>query len=261
MLFFHLSSDHWGFWRFFYDSPEMNCSIFFSMHMLWMTKKIHHSLRYFIIGERKFPWFNISPIPFPNGDYSWWGAGRFSSLWLCFWPLIGMQNISHPVFNAYSSRSTSGISVSLLFKFITNVFDPWEILTQEWVLSLFKDQILISTPYLPCKQLVASSNTGPIFVLQPSEILHPYNFYSIYLVVTAFQFVLHIVAIENFDTLGHHNPKELLSWSHWARVRNFIIVSLQRVAPSSREGIHTLHISPRLLRKDWADLQRQLCEK
>ena len=54
-------------------------------------------------------------------------------------------------FNAYSSSWPSGISVSLLFKFITNLFDPWEILTQEWALSLFKDIILTSTPYLPCK--------------------------------------------------------------------------------------------------------------
>ena len=38
-----------------------------------------------------------------------------------------------------SSSWHSGISVSLLFKFITNLFDPWEILTEEWVLSLFKD--------------------------------------------------------------------------------------------------------------------------
>ena len=67
-------------------------------------------------------------------------------------------------FNAYSSSWSSGISVSLLFKFITNLFDPWEILTQEWVLSLSKDQILISTPYLPCQKLVTTSNTGPTLV-------------------------------------------------------------------------------------------------
>ena len=39
------------------------------------------------------------------------------------------------------------------------------------------------------------------------EILHPYTNYSIYLVVTIVQFVLHIVAIEDLDSLGHHNPK------------------------------------------------------
>ena len=68
----------------FFDSPEMNCSIFFSMHMLWMTKKIHHFLRYFKIGEWIFPWFNISPSPLPNRNYSWRRAGRSSSWWFCF---------------------------------------------------------------------------------------------------------------------------------------------------------------------------------
>ena len=43
-------------------------------------------------------------------------------------------------FNAYSSTWSSGMSVSLLFKFITNLFDQWEFLTQERVLSLFKDK-------------------------------------------------------------------------------------------------------------------------
>ena len=54
-------------------------------------------------------------------------------------------------FNAYSLSWTPEIPISLLFKFTTNLFDPWEILTQEWVLSLFTDQTLISTPYLACK--------------------------------------------------------------------------------------------------------------
>ena len=54
---------------------------------------------------------------------------------------------------------------------------------------------------------------------------------------------------------GHHNPKVLLSWSHLARVRNLIAPS-QRVSPFFHEGFHTLQISPRLLRKDWAGLQR-----
>ena len=67
-------------------------------------------------------------------------------------------------FKAYSLNWTSEVSCSLLFKFVTKLLEPWEILTQEWVLSLFKDQILISTPYLSCKQQVATSNTGPILV-------------------------------------------------------------------------------------------------
>ena len=67
-------------------------------------------------------------------------------------------------FNAYSSNCTSDFSCSLLFKFVTNLFEPWEILTQEWEMSQFKDQFLTSTPYLPCKLLVATFNTGQILV-------------------------------------------------------------------------------------------------
>ena len=65
-------------------SPEMNRSVFFSMHLLWMTKKERYFLRYLIFGERIFPWFNINPLPSLNGNDSWWIASKFSSLWFCF---------------------------------------------------------------------------------------------------------------------------------------------------------------------------------
>ena len=63
MLPFHLSSDQWGqykkcFWRFSFNSPELNCSIIFSMHMLSMSKKMNQFLRYFKIGE----WIFISLV-------------------------------------------------------------------------------------------------------------------------------------------------------------------------------------------------------
>ena len=67
-------------------------------------------------------------------------------------------------FNAKTSNCISEVSCSLLFKFVTNLFKPWEILTHEWELSLFTDIILISTPYLPCRQKVVTFNTGPILV-------------------------------------------------------------------------------------------------
>ena len=51
-------------------------------------------------------------------------------------------------------------------------FFSQQILTQEWVLSLFKDMILILTPYLPCTQQVATSNTAPIFVF---PWIHPFD--------------------------------------------------------------------------------------
>ena len=77
-------------------SPEMNHSIFFSMHLLWMTKKIDYFLWNLVLRERLFPWFNIDPIPF-HGNISWWRVSWFSSLWFCFRPLIGMQNLLHSV--------------------------------------------------------------------------------------------------------------------------------------------------------------------
>ena len=67
--------------------------------------------------------------------------------------------------NCISEVSCSLLSFSLLLlKSVTNLFKPWESLTNEWGMSFVTDSILISTPYLPCKQQVATSNTGPILV-------------------------------------------------------------------------------------------------
>ena len=59
------------------------------------------------------------------------------------------RHAKSPAFNleANSSNCFSEISWSLLFKFVTNLFKPWEILTHEWELSLFKHSILIPTPF------------------------------------------------------------------------------------------------------------------
>ena len=79
------------------NSLELNCSVFFSLYCLRVSKKKRYFLRYLIFGERIFPWFNIDPIPSFNGNDSWWRASRFSSLWFCFLPSIGMQNLVHSV--------------------------------------------------------------------------------------------------------------------------------------------------------------------
>ena len=86
---------------------------------------------------------------------------------LCGFGLAFDRLVKSPAFNinAYSSNCTSEVSSSLLFKFVTNLFEPWEILTHEWELSLHIDVILISTPYLPCKQQVVASNEVPILVV------------------------------------------------------------------------------------------------
>ena len=85
------------------------------------------------------------------------------------WPLIGLQNHLHSI-------STHILRTSQRFPARCRrppcCSSPWptcsgheKILTHEWELSLFTDIILISTPYLPCKQQVVTSNTGPILVL------------------------------------------------------------------------------------------------
>ena len=130
--------------------------------------KIDQSLRHWIIGDWIFPWFNISLSSLPNRNCSWWRAGKFSLLcgfasafdrhakWLAF------------NFNAYSSNCISDVSSSLLFKFVTNLFKPWEILTNEWELSLFIKLFSSLHSYFPCRQQVVTSNKGQ-FLVFPSN--------------------------------------------------------------------------------------------
>ena len=73
-----------------------------------------------------------------------------------------LANANTSVFVSEVSCSLTSYSLSIIS--VTNLFKPWEILTHEWELSLFTDSILISTPCLPCKLLVVTSNTGPILV-------------------------------------------------------------------------------------------------
>ena len=73
-----------------------------------------------------------------------------------------LANANTSIFVSEVSCSLSSYSLSI--KSVTNLFKPWEIMTHEWELSLCTDSILIATPYLPCRQLVVTSNTGPILV-------------------------------------------------------------------------------------------------
>ena len=323
-----------------------------------------------MIGDWIFSWFNIGPSSFPNRNSSCGWAGRISSLWFCFSLWSACKNHLHSILTHILRNCISEVSCSLLFKFITILFMPWEILTHEWKLTLFIDMCLISTPYLPCKQQVVTSNTGTILVfplihpfgsdvssslgksvlarsnctcelwkfcsifrheitvrfpstktiriltrstdiiltstpylpckqqvatsntgpnfgvpLDPSlsvqmllrllakcthdrplhlwivrilqcllswnvvrfqqhlGILHPYKIYSICLVVTTFQFVSDIFAIEDLCEHDHHFPMARLSWSRLARMRNSTALP-QRVSPFDREGFRILHTFP-----------------
>ena len=98
------------------------------------------------------------------------------------------------------------------------------------------------------------SSRNTVHSQQHLEIMHPYKIYSLFHSVKDFSFVLQLVAIENSDTLDRHSPKEVLSWSYWEQL---IVPSLYQMVLIYREGIHILHKCFRLLRKDWAHLQKQ----
>ena len=175
MLFFHLSSDQW--WQ---------CRKYFWRSSLILQKSIAPSSSLCSLPWRR-RWINFFDTAKSETEYS---PGSTSVQILS---PTGIVLVKEPAdsrlcgfasafdrhakslafnFNAYSSNCTSEVSCSLLFKFVTNLFKPWEILTQEWELSLFMYIILISTPYLPCMQQVATSNTGPILELRRSDPLN-----------------------------------------------------------------------------------------
>ena len=239
---FHLLSDQWmdcgnWFWRFSLILQWIAPSS--SQCICWEWRKRNVTFFDTTYSEREYFPGSIS-IRFLLSVGKILGEKPAGSL-LCGFAFAFDRHKKSFALNAYYSSWSSGISCSLLFKFITNLFYPWEILTQEWVLSLFKDQILISTPYfsmqIPGCNIVIRAQfwcfTGSILLVvmlllpleecihdkplhqivkimqclsswktvhsrQHSEILHPYRIYSICLVVTASQFVLHIVANTQF---------------------------------------------------------------
>ena len=154
LWFSRIQSLHHFLWVDFHDEEDESISSTLHNRRLNILLVQHRSK--FFPQEEKFLWMSWQNLVFV----------------VLLRPLIGMQNPSHPILTHIIRAQLSGISCSLFFKFITNLFDPWEILTQEWVLPLFTDEILISTPYLPCKQQVATSNTGPILVF---PWIHPFG--------------------------------------------------------------------------------------
>ena len=116
-----------------------------------ITKKMNQFLRNFVCRERILPWSNINPMPSVHRNNSWWRLSRLFSLWFCFCICLA-HNILRIQFLTFVLRAELLELVCRCYSSSSQtLFDPWEIMTQEWVLSLFKDHIQISTPYLPCK--------------------------------------------------------------------------------------------------------------
>ena len=117
-------------------SPEFSRSIFFSWK-LTMTKKSSQSFWHWESESRTSSWLNIRPKSLTD---------RYSS---CSWQIrssIGSTCKSNYIRfqRIISEVSCSLSSYSLSIKSVTNLFNPWEILTHEWDLSLFTDSFLIS---------------------------------------------------------------------------------------------------------------------
>ena len=73
------------FLKIFFNSPEFNCSIIFSMYIGLHEEEDESISSILALSESEvFPWFNISPNSCPNRNCSCGRARRFSSLWFCF---------------------------------------------------------------------------------------------------------------------------------------------------------------------------------
>ena len=65
------------------NSPEFNCSVFFSLCCLRVSKKMDYFLRNLVRRERRISWFNINPLSLIHRNDAWW-INRFAPLWFCF---------------------------------------------------------------------------------------------------------------------------------------------------------------------------------
>ena len=109
------------------NSPELNCSVFFSLYYLRVSKKMDYFLRNLVRRERRISWFNINPLSFINRNDARWIINKFSPLWFCFCLWSGLQNPSPSVVTLVLQADLQDFLVLLLlFESITNLFDPWK---------------------------------------------------------------------------------------------------------------------------------------
>ena len=160
--------------KMFFNSPEMNRSRHLFVVLLRMSKKMDYFLSETSYAERErvIPWFNMSPIPFIHRNDAWWIISKFSSLRFCFCLWSACKNPSPSVVTLVFQADLQ----ELLCRCCSNPSQIYlmheKFITQDWVLSSLRDQILISTPCLPYRQLVVTSSTGLFFVF---PWIHPFG--------------------------------------------------------------------------------------
>ena len=82
-----------------------------------MTKKMNQLLRHWLIGERIFSWFNISPNSLTKRYGSCGRAGRIASMWFCFGLWSAWCSLESNLFvqmnlrllNVYSRHATESV--------------------------------------------------------------------------------------------------------------------------------------------------------
>ena len=254
--------------------------------------------RYLVRRERRIFWFNIHLLSFIHRNDAWWRACKFPSLWFCF-PFDRAAKSFTFSCDACSSGRSSGLSAIMLFESITNLFDPmrtsnhmsecclrsetkfwfqlrvyhtsnWSILPARVQFSCFPGSILLVVMiHLPLEECIHDkplhkivlrclSSWNTVHFPQHFLILHPCKIYSLYLSVK-----------DLIHSSYSYNRKFWYAGSSFSKRTSVLIsqrtihcpITTHQVALIDREGIHILHTCLRLLRKNRADWQRQLCEK
>ena len=162
-----------------------------------MTKKSTQLFWHWISDWWVIFWLNVSPLSFPDGYSSCRWAGRSTSLWFC----LSLWSARRSKYIRFQRKVFGGFLFVVVV--LLDLFKPWEILTHEWELSWFKDSILVSTPCIPCRYLVVTSNTGPILVFPRIQPFGSDDFSSLGKVYSR----------QATDSVNCENSSVSLSWS------------------------------------------------
>ena len=148
--------------KIFFNSPEMNCSVFFFMYFLWIAKKMNHFLRNFVLRETEY-FAGSTGIHFLLSIEMFSDEETAGSL-LCGFSFAFVWLTKSFAFNC-NAWFSSWFSVCRSFSVLSKIYlSHQKILTHESALSLLRAIILIANPCAPCKQLFITSITSPILV-------------------------------------------------------------------------------------------------
>ena len=103
-----------------FNSVEFNCSIFFSLYCLIVSKKTDHFLREIVRSESLFWWLNVNPSSFVH-RYGSCCINKFSLLWFCFCLWSGCNNLDTCLWHLIFLWICRNLCIVLIW--IDHVFD------------------------------------------------------------------------------------------------------------------------------------------